>query len=79
MQTSITLIFGSDAIRKYFNNETLSSEEISLNRKTFTFPNRNEAGAFLQGIEIAQGWQEVICLEDALQARVENVIPNTAP
>jgi hypothetical protein len=68
MQTSITLLFGSDAIRKHFNNETLSSEEISLNRKTFTFPNRNEAGAFLQGIEIAQGWQEVICLEDAMEA-----------
>ena len=68
MQTNITLLFGSDANRKYFNNETLSPEEISLNRKTFTFNNRNEANAFLQGIEAALGWQEVIWLENMMEA-----------
>jgi hypothetical protein len=59
----ITVLFGSDQVRKFHNKEIFSEEEIKQFAKTFLFQTRIELEAFILGIEAANGWLDLIYFE----------------
>ena len=59
----IIILFGSDQIRKFYNNEILTKEEVNSYTKTFSFETRKEVDAFILGIETANGWLDLIYFE----------------
>jgi len=59
----VTVLFGSDQIRKFHNKEIFSEEEISQYTKAFSFETRKELDAFILGIETANGWLDLIYFE----------------
>jgi len=59
----ITVLFGSDQVRKFHNKEIFNEEEINDNTKSFSFRTREELQAFILGIETANGWLELIYFE----------------
>jgi len=59
----ITVLFGSDQVRKFHNKEIFSEEEINDYTKSFSFRTRKELEAFILGIETANGWLDLIYFE----------------
>ena len=59
----VTILFGSDQIRKFHKKEIFSEEEINQYTKTFSFETRKEMDAFILGIEAANGWLDLIYFE----------------
>ncbi len=59
----LTILFGSDQIRKFHNKEIFSEEEINNYTKSFSFRTREELEAFILGIETANGWLDLIYFE----------------
>lgn len=59
----ITVLFGSDQVRKFHNKEIFSEEEINQYAKTFSFETKKELDAFILGIETANGWLDLIYFE----------------
>ena len=62
----ITILFGSDQIRKFHNKEIFSEEEINDYTKSFSFRTREEFEAFILGIETANGWLDLIYFEGVI-------------
>ncbi len=58
MKHSFKVIFGKEQVLKFFNNESLSSEEIDLNTKEYHFNTAEEKIAFINGLHSAIGWVE---------------------
>ncbi len=56
----ITVIFGTEAVKKYFDNTPFNAEEQENCIKTFTFSSKEELYAFTQGLDLAKGWLELV-------------------
>lgn len=60
----VTVLFGSDQIRKFHNREIFSEEDICLYTKYYSFDTEQELNAFILGIEEANGWLDLIYFKD---------------
>ncbi len=58
MKHSLKVIFGKEQVLKFFNNESLTAEEIELNTKEYQFNTVEEKIAFMNGLHAAIGWVE---------------------
>ena len=59
----VTVLFGSDQIRKFHNHEIFSGEEINDFTKFYSFYSKEELDAFILGLEAANGWLDLIYFE----------------
>ncbi len=57
---SILVLFGSDEVNKYNNNEFVSEDEFLNNFKYYSFDTKKELDAFIFGLEEANGWMDLI-------------------
>jgi hypothetical protein len=60
----ITVLFGSDQVRKFQNKEIFSEEEIAHYTKNYEFETDKELCAFILGLEAANGWIDLIYLKN---------------
>lgn len=56
----VKILFGIDQTQKFYNNEPLSSEEISQFTKSYSFDTEIELNSFILGIEEANGWLDLV-------------------
>ena len=59
----VTVLFGSDQVRKFNNAEIFSEEDIFEYAKLFQFKTQNELDAFILGLEAGNGWLDLVYLE----------------
>ena len=62
----ITVLYGSDQVKKFSNSETFSEEEINEYVKFYSFETKKELDAFILGLEEANGWLDLIYVEGTL-------------
>ena len=60
---SLKMLFGKDAVRKYENCDNFTIDEIINNVKEFHFDTEEERNAFIQGVEVSNGWTEYAIIE----------------
>ncbi|MFN8358230.1 MAG: hypothetical protein U0Y10_27450 [Spirosomataceae bacterium] len=56
----ITVLYGSDSVRKFYNREIFEESELALTLKYYEFKTKAELEAFIYGLEEAKGWYELI-------------------
>ncbi len=71
----ITVLFGSDQVRKFHNNEIFDEDEINQYTKTYSFATKRELDAFVLGIESANGWLDLIYFE-GMEIQKSKVLQN---
>jgi hypothetical protein len=59
----LTVIFGTEQIRKFFSKEIFSEREINEYTKFYSFATEAELNAFIYGLEEANGWLDLIHLK----------------
>ncbi|MDD8019126.1 MAG: hypothetical protein PHP42_12185 [Bacteroidota bacterium] len=65
MPYEIQILFGKSEIAKYQLGEELTASEKEINLKSFSFEEKNEAKAFLKGVNEGIGWTECCLVKNA--------------
>lgn len=58
MKEKLNIVFGSNAVRKFYSNKKLTNTELEENIKEYMFDSKIEKRAFIRGIEATIGWNE---------------------
>ena len=61
---NLTVLFGSDQIRKFHQKEIFNENEISDFIKFYSFDTEKELEAFIFGLEEANGWLDLIYFKE---------------
>ena len=59
----LTVLFGSDQVRKFHNKEIFSDSEIAEHMKFYSFETEIELNAFIFGLQEANGWLDLVYLK----------------
>ena len=65
----ITVLFGSEQVKKFYNKEIFNEDEITDYTKFYSFKTDAELNAFILGLNEANGWLDLIYLEGV---KIEN-------
>ncbi len=59
----VTVLYGSDQVRKFYNEEIFDENEINEYVKFYSFETEKELKAFILGLEEANGWLDLIYIK----------------
>lgn len=59
----VTVLYGSDQVKKFYNDEIFNESEINEYVKFYSFKTEKELKAFILGLEEANGWLDLIYIE----------------
>lgn len=71
MKHTVTVIFGKEQVIKINNGEELTSDELRLNVKEYSFDTENEKRAFIRGVDETAGWIEYCVPEFEFTSQVK--------
>lgn len=75
MSIKLQVLYGTEQVRKYENEEALTEEEKETYLKEYSFETEREKRAFLNGMDEATDWLEYLVIEPEQQEKV--LPPNT--
>ncbi len=72
----VSVLYGSDQVRKFYNAEIFNETEINDYVKFYSFETEKELRAFILGLEEANGWLDLIYIEGAFpKSRLQLNLP----
>lgn len=59
----LSVLFGSEQVKKFYNKEIFTEDEITDYTKFYSFKTDAELNAFILGLDEANGWLDLIYLK----------------
>ena len=66
MTHTLKVVFGKEQVQKIYNQQMLTSEEVSIHLKEYQFKTEAEKQAFITGLNEALGWTDYCIPQEIL-------------